>query len=385
MSEKPLQTSSNNLSQSIRLGGAGRIMLVDDDADLLAMSTELLEALGYSVAPFASVDDAVADLERNPGLTDVVLTDFHMPDKNGVRLLRETQARDPLVVGILVTGFSNVENAIAAMRAGASDMLPKPCSMATLEAALVRAMEQRRDRLRGSRRLEDARLQVLQHKIKLAETVEQLKTSYKLMLDPLVHLLEMHEHLTGEHTKRTIVISVFLAQKIGLDEVQVEIVRRGAMLHDVGKVAISDSILLKSGPLDETEWNIMRAHVEYGYHILKRNPYLQEVAELVYSHHERYDGGGYPRGLRGTEICLGARIFTVADAYDAIRSTRPYSPRCNAEDAAKEIIRCSGAHFDPLVVKVFEENREAIEQLWELHSTESIHPESVNINETASA
>jgi putative nucleotidyltransferase with HDIG domain len=371
MFNSDLKQLNQSISQSIRLGGIGRILLVDDDADVLAMSTELLDALGYEVAAFASVDEAVEDLERNPGLTDVVLTDFHMPDKNGVRLLRETQARDPLVVCILVTGFSNTENAIAAMRAGASDMLPKPCGIPALKEALARAIEQRKERLQSNRNFEDARNQARQHAEVLAATVDHLKTSYKLMLDPLVRLLEIRERMIGEHTQRVMEISVFMARQMGLDEAQVEVVRRGAMLHDVGKVAIPDSILLKKGPLDDSEWEVMRAHVEHGYEILKSNPYLQDVAELVYSHHERYDGCGYPRGLKGNDICLGARIFAVADAYDAIRSTRPYSEYRSAEYASEEIIRCSRTHFDPIVVKIFEKSREMIESIWFQHASEA--------------
>ncbi len=370
MFNSDLKQLAQNASKSNRLGGMGRILLVDDDADVLAMSTELVEALGYEVVAFSSVDEAVEDLERNPGLTDVVLTDFHMPDKNGVRLLRETQARDPLVVCILVTGFSNTENAIAAMRAGASDMLPKPCGIPALKEALARAIGQRKERLQSNRNFEDARNQARQHAKVLAQTAEHLKTSYKLMLDPLVRLLEIRERLSGEHTQRVLEISVYMAREMGLDEEQVEVIRRGAMLHDVGKVAIPDSILLKEGPLDDSEWDVMRAHVVHGYEILKSNPYLQDVAELVYSHHERYDGNGYPRGLKGDAICLGARIFAVADAYDAIRSTRPYSGYRSAEYAAAEIIRCSGTHFDPIVVKIFEKCREMIETMWFKHASE---------------
>jgi putative nucleotidyltransferase with HDIG domain len=370
MLNKGPQQAGKNLSKSTRLGGTGRILLVDDDADVLAMTNELVEALGYEVAAFASVDEAIEDLELNPGLTDVVLTDFHMPEKNGVRLLHETQMRDPLVVCILVTGFGNVDNAIAAMRAGASDMLPKPCGIPALKEALSRAIQQRKERLQSNRNFEDARSQARKHAKALDEAVEHLKTSYKLMLDPLVRLLEIREHLSGEHTQRVLKISVFMAQEMGLDGGQVEVVRRGAMLHDVGKVAIPDSILLKNGPLDDSEWGVMRAHVEHGYDILKSNPYLKEVAELVYSHHERYDGSGYPRGLKGDAICLGARIFAVADAYDAIRSTRPYSGYRSAEEAAEEIIRCCGTHFDPKVVKIFEKSRKAIESLWLEHASE---------------
>lgn len=357
-------------SGSTRFGGPGRIMLVDDDADVLAMTTELVQALGYEVAAFASVDEAIDDLEANPGLTDVVVTDFHMPEKNGVRLLRETQGRDPLVVCILITGFGNVDNAIAAMRAGASDMLPKPCGIAALQASLARGIQLRRERLQSSLNFEDARKQAKRHASELAETVKHLKTSYKLMLDPLVRLLEIRERLSGEHTRRVLEISVYLAQQMGLSAAQIEVVRRGAMLHDVGKVAIPDAILLKEGPLDDAEWCVMRAHVEHGYEILKSNPYLNEVAELVYSHHEHFDGSGYPRGLKGDAICLGARIFAIADAYDAIRSTRPYSGYRTADDAAAEIIRCSGTHFDPEVVKIFEKSRKNVEDIWLTHASE---------------
>jgi putative nucleotidyltransferase with HDIG domain len=163
----------------------------------------------------------------------------------------------------------------------------------------------------------------------------------------------MKDAETEGHSKRVTAFTMAIARTMGLPRNDIEVIARGAFLHDIGKMAIPDAILRKPGALDPPEVLIMREHCYRGYQILKNIPFLQEAAEIVYAHQECYDGTGYPRGLRGNQIPLGARIFAVADTLDAITSDRPYRARQTVAAARKEIKRCAGTQFDPDVVETF--------------------------------
>jgi putative nucleotidyltransferase with HDIG domain len=165
---------------------------------------------------------------------------------------------------------------------------------------------------------------------------------------------------TEGHSKRVTAYTIAIARAMGLNSDQIRVIARGAFLHDIGKMAIPDAILRKPGALNEEEVAIMREHCYRGYQILRRIPFLQEASDIVYSHQEKYDGTGYPRGLKANEIPLGARIFAVADTLDAIRSNRPYRPAQPFSVARAEIQRCAGTQFDPAVVKIFLEMPENI-------------------------
>ena len=176
---------------------------------------------------------------------------------------------------------------------------------------------------------------------------------FRSVFNTLLAMLDAREKATGDHSKRVTKMAVTLAQAMRLTPAQIELCEEGALLHDIGKVAIPDTILLKPGPLTEEEREIIETHPQIGYNILKSNPEFRDIAEIVLSHQERYDGTGYPRGLKGSEICIGARIFALIDTYDAIRAGRPYADPQSAKAALGEIKSCSGTHFDPEVVDAF--------------------------------
>ena len=181
------------------------------------------------------------------------------------------------------------------------------------------------------------------------------------LVEALAAALDAREHETGLHSKRVACHTLVLAKHFTADAQLLHQVYWGALLHDIGKIAVPDNILLKPGPLTEDEWKLMKTHSEIGYRILSANRYLKDVSELVYAHQERYDGKGYPRGLKGDEICLGARVFGVIDAYDAMRSTRPYRKSMSPEAAVRELEAGRGTHFDPVVVDVFLRHQAEIE------------------------
>lgn len=171
--------------------------------------------------------------------------------------------------------------------------------------------------------------------------------------EALVDTLDIREHETGSHSKRVACHTLVLARRFTTDPHQLRQIYWGSLLHDIGKIGVSDAVLLKQGALNEDEWEEMRTHPEKGYRIVSQIPGMGEAAEIVHSHEERFDGSGYPRGLRGEQICLGARLFSVIDTLDAITSDRPYRKASSFEQARDEIARMSGTQFDPLAVQAF--------------------------------
>ncbi len=171
--------------------------------------------------------------------------------------------------------------------------------------------------------------------------------------EALAEALDIREHETGNHSKRVACHTLMLARRFISDPHRLRQIYWGSLLHDVGKIGVSDAVLLKQGALNESEWREMRTHPEKGYRIVSLIPDMGEAAEIVLSHEERFDGSGYPRGLRREQICLGARLFAVIDTLDAITSDRPYRKASSFEQAYDEIVKMSGTQFDPLAVQAF--------------------------------
>ena len=197
----------------------------------------------------------------------------------------------------------------------------------------------------------------------LSRVIDQITDSYQFTLEAMADMLDARERVTGAHSKRVARISTLLARKLSCSREEIEIVGTGALLHDIGKIGIPDAILLKSGPLTPEEREVIKMHPQIGYNIIKAGPGLEAASEIVLEHQERYDGQGYPRGLKGEEISLGARIFAVADAYDAMRSVRPYAPARSAQAAREEILRNRGTQFDPAVVDALVQSQDEIEEI----------------------
>jgi len=338
---------------------AARILVVDDEPGVRLLVQALLEKGGYRVD---AVEDArVAQQQLVDEDYDVVVTDITMPGLSGIELLKILHRNAPDVPVILMTGHPNLESAGEAIRtASAIDYLCKPFSTDEMLRAVERASEIKRVR-DENRRLsaENERYQLhLEEMVKeksseLVNAYDEIRVSYDFTLEALVAMLDARERATGRHSLRVRDLALILAREMGLSSPELDHVARGTLLHDIGKIAIPDNILLKPGKLSVPEWEIMRTHVQIGYDIVESSEYLAGAAELVLSHHEKYDGSGYPRGLQGEDICLGARIFAVVDAYDAMRSVRIYQDSISAEQARAEVLRCSGTHFDPDIVQVF--------------------------------
>jgi len=247
----------------------------------------------------------------------------------------------------------DISVALAAIRNGAYDYLLKPFEREQLLATVRRALENRR--LKQENRAYQTSLEslVAARTEQLKKALVDLERSYDITLEALGDALDKKDAETEGHSKRVTAFTIAIARAMGLSKDQIAVIARGAFLHDIGKMAIPDAILRKPGKLTPDEILIMQEHCYHGYEILKKIPFLHEAAEIVYAHQEKYDGTGYPRGLKGEEIPLGARMFSVADTLDAITSDRPYRPAQSLTAARDEIKLWSGRQFDPRVVEVF--------------------------------
>lgn len=340
-----------------------RILVVDDDPLIVAAVQAILKGSGYVTDTVFSPREALGIAQASPGVYDVALIDLNMPEVSGLDLLTAFRQVDNYIMPVVMTGYATKENAVQSLRQGAFEFIEKPLMPEELLAVIEKALDHRRLRVENERyrlRLEEM---VRQKSADLIKALEELKLSHEFTLQAMVRMLDEREHATGQHSNRVRSLSIVMGKAMSLPRKELDILAHGALLHDIGKVAIPDRILLKEGPLDDAEREIMKTHAEVGYNILRTSQYMKDIAELVYSHQERYDGTGYPRGLKGDEICLGARIFTVIDAYDAMRSDRPYRKALSALVAHDEIMRCSGTHFDPAVVDAFLRHQNALESV----------------------
>src|SRR5262244_212820 len=336
-----------------------RILVVDDEEPIREIISSMLSAAGYKTRQASSGMEALATLNAN-GEFELVLSDLMMAELDGIALLERSKEKYPDMPVVMVTAVHDISVALAAIRNGAYDYLLKPFEREQLLATVRRALENRRLKLENQRyqnHLEQMvadRTDKLQRALaELQKAMGNLERSYDITLEALGDALDLKDAETEGHSKRVTAFTIAIARAMGLSGDKIRVIARGAFLHDIGKMAIPDSILRKPGALTIEETQIMREHCFRGYQMLKKIPFLAEASEIVYAHQERYDGTGYPRGLRGEDIPLGARIFSVADTLDAMTSDRPYRAAQTIAAAREEIIRFSGRQFDPEVVRVF--------------------------------
>ena len=272
---------------------------------------------------------------------DLVLSDMIMPEMDGIKLLDWLREYDPEVPVIMVTAIHDISTALEAIRRGAYDYILKPFEKDQLFLGVGRALQHRR--LVAENRSYQLKLeqQVEERTAQLNQSLAQLEQSYDDTLEALGSALDLKDAETEGHCQRVTAFTISIAKAMPVPNHYLPILARAAFLHDIGKMAIPDGILRKPGPLTDAEKEIMRKHCEIGYNMLIRIPFLRDAAEIVLAHQEFYDGTGYPRGLKGEQIPLGARIFTIADSLDAMISDRPYRKALPMSHACQEISRCS--------------------------------------------
>ena len=329
-----------------------RILIVDDEAQMRETLAVLLKYTGHATTATQDAEEALARLQQDPDY-DLVLTDIIMPVRDGLSLLDEISLDYPAIPVVICTAIDDTQVATSAFRRGATDYLLKPFSRAELDSVVLRAIEHGRARKQNSIYRHNLESIVSTRTGRLHSTMQDLERSYDITLEAMGDALDLRDEETEGHSRRVTAYTIALARSMGIETDELRVIARGAFLHDIGKIATPDSILLKPGRLNSDEMTTMREHCERGYEMVRKIPFLREAADIVYSHQERFDGSGYPRGLAGEQIPLGARIFAIADALDAMTSDRPYRKGSSFEAACNEIARGAGRQFDPQIVEVF--------------------------------
>jgi response regulator RpfG family c-di-GMP phosphodiesterase len=332
------------------LGRRARVLVADDEPEIRHVLYDLLSPL-YDCDAVASAEEAV---ERLGALDyDLVISDIMMGGMSGLELIPRVGELSPDTVVIMISGVQTVESAIGALRAGAFDYVMKPFDLHHVEAAVGRALEHHF--LRAEKRRYETYLEemVAQRTKELDGALQSLGEAYRTTLKALTSALEARDSETHGHSERVVNFSMRLGRELGLGEEQMCSLEFGSLLHDIGKIGVPDAILRKPAKLSESEWVKMREHPLHGQKILRGIEFLEGAARVVAQHHERWDGSGYPAGLKGEEIDINARIFAVADAFDAITSDRVYRKGRGYDEALAELEAYGGRQFDPEVVAAF--------------------------------
>ncbi len=307
------------------------ILIVEDNQVLREGLREILAIEGYHVLCASNGKEALQEMSTfNP---DLILSDLAMPEMDGFEFLRAVRSRPEWVTipFLILTARGEKDDVLIGKSLGAEDYLVKPLTRQELLTAV------------------NARLSRAQE-IKIA----QLHQAYEDSLTALANAIDVRDPYTRGHVERVTAYAQILAQQMGIRDGFLEQIRFGSILHDIGKIVIQDEVLLKSKPLTLDEWERMKQHPITGAEMIKDISYLAPAAPIIRHHHERWDGTGYPDGLKGEQIPLGARIVAVADSFDAMSIDRPYRNGRSLDDAYQEILNCNGSHFDPQVVKAFQ-------------------------------
>jgi cyclic di-GMP phosphodiesterase len=356
--DKEISGESNTLllQESSVQSSPIRVLAVDDEISAARLLSIILGPPSFHCATAQSAEEALEALQHER--FDAVISDLQMPGISGMELLTQVRSLYPRLVFLVSTGVDDVDVGVQAMRCGADDYLVKPLREGAVVVSLERAMRKRK----LEQQVENYRVHleemVGERTRQLQAALQQIEQSYGDTLQALGAAIDLRDSETAGHSRRVCRYSLEIAGAMGWSDQQLETLARGAYLHDIGKLGIPDGILLKPGPLTPDERQLMQRHVQIGFDLVKDIPFLADAAEIVLTHHERFDGGGYPRGLKGEEILPGSRIFSVADTLDAITSDRPYR-RASSFESGREIIRqLAGSQFDPEVVKTFLNIRE---------------------------
>src|SRR5438309_3326828 len=327
-----------------------RLLIVDDEAEVRSVLNDLLGDT-YQCSQAHTAQDALAQLrERNYQL---VISDITMSSMSGLEMIPHVKVISPDTVIVMISGMQTIESAINALRLGAFDYLMKPFDLRQAEAAVSRALNHHElivAKHRYETQLEEL---VAQRTAELDEALGSLENAYRSTLKALTAALETRDAETHGHSERVVTFSLRLGREYGLTAAEMKALEFGSLLHDIGKIGVPDAILRKPAKLTDEEWVRMREHPRHGQQILRGIKFLEGAARVVAQHHEKWNGSGYPLGLKDEEIDICARIFSVADAFDAITSNRVYRQAQSYEAAARELDEWAGRQFDPKVVEAF--------------------------------
>jgi putative two-component system response regulator len=332
----------------------GRILIADDEKDIREMLKDFLESEGYECQLAANAFEALEKFKID-GNFDIIMSDIRMPGKSGLELLAEIKQLNQDVMVIMISAVKDIESAISAMEKGAYDYVSKPFKLNEVAFAASKALEKRRLVLENKEYQRHLEKMVEERTIELKQALSELDKTYNFTLRAMVTALDTRDTETQGHSLRVVRFTLKLAELMSIhDKNTLKIYEYGALLHDIGKIGIPDAILRKPDKLNADEWRVMKSHPTIGYNVLQRIKFLEAAAQIVLHHHEAFDGSGYPDGLSNDNIPLGARIFKVADAIDAITSDRTYQKALPFKTAASELKKHSGQQFDPQIIAIFE-------------------------------
>ncbi|HAF15865.1 MAG TPA: two-component system response regulator [Blastocatellia bacterium] len=331
-------------------GYRSQILIVDDEPEITAILSDLFSG-EHDCTTAGMAEEALQQLAKSD--YELVVSDITMPGMSGLDMIPHVKSISPNSVVVMISGMQTVESAIDALRLGAFDYVMKPFDLRQVEAVVKRALEHQ-DLIVAKQRYEDHLEELVEQRTaELDRALNSLEDAYRSTLKALTAALETRDLETHGHSERVVSYSLRLGREYGLDSRRIKELEFGSLLHDIGKIGVPDSILRKPAKLTDEEWVRMREHPLHGQQILRGIEFLRGAALVVAQHHEKWDGSGYPLGLRGEEIDLCARIFSVADAFDAMTSNRVYRKGKPYQNAARELDDWAGRQFDPKVVEAF--------------------------------
>jgi len=335
-------------------GGSGRVpsvLIVDDENGVRSLMARWLEAGGYRVTTAGSAEEALGRLQESPPA--VALCDIRMPGHDGLWLAERIREEYPETAVIMATGVQDVAPAVKTLRQGVIDYLTKPLSRERVRDAVTRGLEWHESAWDARRWRESLEQEMTIRRSRLSEALAGILVDSDSMVDSMFAMLTLTDPEIYAHGYRVAAVSVSIARMLGLPDEALRTIEHGALLHDVGKLTLPEAILRKPAPLTVEELLLVRRHPAIGSELIASVPYLQESVPIVREAHERMDGLGYPHGIHAGEVSIGARIVCVADAYDTMTRPRVFRDALDPSAAQRELERCRGTQFDPLVVEAF--------------------------------
>jgi putative two-component system response regulator len=341
----------------------GKVLIVDDDHTIIKIVGISLEKAGFEIKSALNGPKALELLHRKTFIPDCVLLDYRMPEMSGIEVLETLKDEYPLIPVIMLTALTDLEVAVETMKAGAFDYVVKPVRKVHLTETVKKALRYRDILIENEWLANENEEYRRSLEIKVAKRTHELIQAYKKLKQTnmetvrlLAETIEAKDPYTRGHCNRVRLLSSKIAHNIGVSKDKIEILEYGALLHDIGKIGVSETLLNKHEKLTEQERRCFQMHTVIGEHILSTVELFQPCLKIIRSHHEWHNGSGYPDEIKGKEIDLSAKIVTIADAFDAMTSTRPYREALPVEAALLEIMNGQGKQFDPAIVNVFINN-----------------------------
>lgn len=360
----------------MRQVSAGKVMVVDDDPLTLESISMLLCSNGFEVSAHVDALHALDSFREAP--SDVVLTDINMPVINGFRLMEQIRNFDSDTPVIFITGNAELDVALSALRLKAFEFIVKPVSEKGLVDAVERGISNKRLLLADKTYRCDLHMIVEQNSEELAVMLKNHKRMNWELIERLTMAAMLRDEDTGLHIKRIGLLAAELARTLKLPEEFIENIACASAMHDIGKIGVPDAILFKQGPLTLAEFEVIKTHAVIGHKILQgaSHPLVEMAAAIALSHHERFDGTGYPFGLKGKKIPLEGRIVIMADQYDALRSQRAYKPALDHEEACRIILHGDSQtrpeHFDPEILSAFQSSMQRLAEVYDSNKDGSL-------------